>query len=156
MDSHALQMHRNFQAQYASNNFICSFEWNQLWPSARRSLRGQAWPTWEWCPIFRPCPLTTGLEQTRFEYWSGWWFGCHQFYFPINLGNVIIPIDDLIFFRGVQTTTKQWFLNMDPVLETDGNPCLVHVMIIGPVQCLTPRNRWLGFGCSNSSDSMGN
>ena len=32
---------------------------------------------------------------------SGWWFGCHQFYFPIYKGNVIIPIDELIFFRGV-------------------------------------------------------
>ena len=25
----------------------------------------------------------------------------HEFYFPINIGNVIIPIDELIFFRGV-------------------------------------------------------
>ena len=32
---------------------------------------------------------------------SGWWFGCHQFYFPRNIGNVIIPIDEVIFFRGV-------------------------------------------------------
>ena len=24
---------------------------------------------------------------------SGWWFGCHQFYFPINIGLLIIPID---------------------------------------------------------------
>ena len=32
---------------------------------------------------------------------TGWWFGWHQFYFPRNLGNFIIPIDELIFFRGV-------------------------------------------------------
>ena len=32
---------------------------------------------------------------------AGWWFGCHQFYFPRNIGNVIIPIDEVIFFRGV-------------------------------------------------------
>ena len=31
----------------------------------------------------------------------GWWFGCHQFYVPINIGNFIIPIDELISFRGV-------------------------------------------------------
>ena len=31
---------------------------------------------------------------------AGWWFGCHQFYFPINIGKFIIPID-FIFFRGV-------------------------------------------------------
>ena len=33
---------------------------------------------------------------------AGWWFGCHQFfYFPRNIGLLIIPIDELIFFRGV-------------------------------------------------------
>ena len=25
--------------------------------------------------------------------YAGWWFGCHQFYFPINIGLLIIPID---------------------------------------------------------------
>ena len=29
------------------------------------------------------------------QWFSGWWFGCHKFYFPINIGNVIIPIDEL-------------------------------------------------------------
>ena len=33
----------------------------------------------------------------------------HQFYFPINIGNVIIPIDELIFFRGFFSTTNQFF-----------------------------------------------
>ena len=33
---------------------------------------------------------------------TGWWFGCcHFWHFPRNIGNVIIPIDELIFFRGV-------------------------------------------------------
>ena len=32
---------------------------------------------------------------------SGWWFGCHEFYVPMFVGNVIIPIDEVIFFRGV-------------------------------------------------------
>ena len=31
----------------------------------------------------------------------GWWFGCHQIYFPIYWVSIIIPIDELIFFRGV-------------------------------------------------------
>ena len=31
----------------------------------------------------------------------------HQLYFPINIGNLIIPIDELIFFRGVAKTTNQ-------------------------------------------------
>ena len=32
---------------------------------------------------------------------SGWWFGCHQCYFPIYWVAIIIPIDEVIFFRGV-------------------------------------------------------
>ena len=33
---------------------------------------------------------------------SGWWFGWHQCNFPINIGlGIVIPIDELIFFRGV-------------------------------------------------------
>ena len=32
---------------------------------------------------------------------SGWWFGCHFLNFPRNIGFLIIPIDELIFFRGV-------------------------------------------------------
>ena len=33
--------------------------------------------------------------------YSGWWFGCHFLNFPMNIGNLIIPTDELIFFRGV-------------------------------------------------------
>ena len=32
---------------------------------------------------------------------SGWWFGCHFLNFPINIGCLTIPIDELICFRGV-------------------------------------------------------
>ena len=32
-----------------------------------------------------------------------------NFYFPINIGFLIIPIDELIFFRGVQTTNQFLF-----------------------------------------------
>ena len=32
---------------------------------------------------------------------SGWWWMVAMFYFPRNIGNVIIPSDELIFFRGV-------------------------------------------------------
>ena len=47
---------------------------------------------------------------------SGWWFGCHQFYFPINIGLLIIPIDGLIFFRGVAKNHQPddvWWLSME-------------------------------------------
>ena len=37
---------------------------------------------------------------------SGWWFGCHFLNFPINIGNVIIPIDFHIFRRGGPTTNQ--------------------------------------------------
>ena len=30
------------------------------------------------------------------------------FYFPRNIGNVIIPIDELIFFRGVAQPPTRW------------------------------------------------
>ena len=34
--------------------------------------------------------------------YTGWWFGCHLDYiFPEILGTIIIPIDEVIFFRGV-------------------------------------------------------
>jgi len=35
---------------------------------------------------------------------SGWWFGTMEFYdFPLG---IIIPTDELIFFRGVETTNQ--------------------------------------------------
>ena len=40
----------------------------------------------------------------RYQCLTGWWFGTVFFIFPY-IGNVIIPTDELIFFRGVQTTT---------------------------------------------------
>jgi hypothetical protein len=41
---------------------------------------------------------------------TGWWFGTF-FIFPY-LGNVIIPFDEVIFFRGVgQPTTNQIIMN---------------------------------------------
>ena len=42
---------------------------------------------------------------------TGWWFGCHFWHFSINIGFLIIPIDKLIFFRGVAqppTRTRSW------------------------------------------------
>ena len=39
---------------------------------------------------------------------SGWWFGTF-FIFPY-IWNFIIPIDELIFFRGVETTNQLRYL----------------------------------------------
>ena len=48
------------------------------------------------------CRLQTSLSDFQCSNRiPGWWFGCHEFYFPITIGLLIIPIDELIFFRGV-------------------------------------------------------
>ena len=41
---------------------------------------------------------------------AGWWFGCHQFYFPRNIGNLIIPTDFHMFQRGGPTTKQNGLL----------------------------------------------
>ena len=81
----------------------------------------------------RPCQVGVGRwvsMQRKYMWFSGsnlskcWWILIkylilnilvggleHQFYFPINIGNVIIPIDELIFFRGVAKNhqpAKDW------------------------------------------------
>jgi hypothetical protein len=44
---------------------------------------------------------------------SGWWFG--TFFIVPNIGNVIIPTDEVIFFRGLGSTTNQlWIVNKCP------------------------------------------
>jgi hypothetical protein len=39
-------------------------------------------------------------------YISGWWFGTMEFYDFTYIGIVIIPTDELIFLRGVETTNQ--------------------------------------------------
>ena len=52
---------------------------------------------------------------------TGWWFGCHQFgIFPINIGLLIIPIDELIFFRGVAKNHQPEHLVTNPCVENNG------------------------------------
>ena len=40
---------------------------------------------------------------------TGWWFGCHEFYFPIHIGLLIIPVDVPIFQRGGPTTNQNMY-----------------------------------------------
>ena len=44
---------------------------------------------------------------------SGWWFGCHQFYFPRNIGLLIIPIDSY-FSEGFKPPTSHETLETHP------------------------------------------
>ena len=46
-------------------------------------------------------PQTSAIFNAK----SGWWFGTF-FIFPY-IGLLIIPIDELIFFRGVETTNQK-------------------------------------------------
>ena len=46
--------------------------------------------------------------------WLSIWFvvtGTMEFYDFPYIGNVIIPTDELIFFRGVETTNQLWFFS---------------------------------------------
>ena len=45
--------------------------------------------------------IAHGYPIFQFQISTGWWFGCHFFIFP-HIGNFIIPIDEVIFFRGVK------------------------------------------------------
>ena len=56
----------------------------------------------------------------------GWWFGCHEFYFWIYKGlGIIIPNDELIFFRGVgkNTTNQHCKQSAKPKLLFFGTGC---------------------------------
>ena len=68
----------------------------KCWKSAGNHRTDTGWSSW-----FSLVPWSSDLIL------AGWWFGCHQFYFPINIGNVIIPIDEIIFFRGVGILAHQ-------------------------------------------------
>jgi len=42
------------------------------------------------------------------SYWStGWWFGTWLLF---SIGNFIIPTDELMFVRGVETTKLYWYI----------------------------------------------
>jgi len=45
------------------------------------------------------------MDLDDYSILSSWWFGT-TFIFPY-IGNVIIPTDELIFFKGVGSTTNQ-------------------------------------------------
>ena len=65
---------------------------------------------------------------------AGWCFGCHELYFPINIGLLIIPIDELIFFRlGWPKTTKQfWWMTMNHIHHSDSTQVLKYRLSFPP------------------------
>jgi hypothetical protein len=51
------------------------------------------------CIPIKPEKVSCWLLTNKSYHYTGWWFGT-SFMFPY-IGNVIIPTDELIFFRGV-------------------------------------------------------
>ena len=48
--------------------------------------------------------------------YTGWWFGCHQFYFPRNIGFLVIPIDFHIFQRA--SNHQPVYIYIYPIIST--------------------------------------
>ena len=103
-------------------------------PSAAASMPTRCWTT-------SPAPRRVGVvwgvllgfcheEMVGFstkKWWSGWWFGTSSNYFPITIGNFIIPTDfnfnSIIFQRGrLKPLTRWWFHGMFPRMMGFGYP----------------------------------
>jgi hypothetical protein len=83
------------------------------------------------CIAFVGCIVTLGLRVTRFrnplfslliwrlcfgrKNWAGWWF--QAFFIFHNLYGIILPIDELIFFKVVIAPPTSEFYGRDRVLE---------------------------------------
>ena len=84
---------------------------------------------------------------------AGWWFGCHQFYFPINIGNLIIPTDELHHFsegwpwvynhqpvcQKMQWSSSDWWPGISVMIV--GCPCPQNALVIYSSSCLTVGHR---------------
>ena len=74
-------------------------------------------------------------------------------YFPINIGFLIIPIDELIFFRGVQTTNQILFQHVSTLWSTMRIRCYWkiatrvggRVFFLNPLKPLSSKKEGLGF-----------
>ena len=77
-----------------------------LWsPSGRNTCFFSKWSSWE-------------------HTYSGWWFGTWILFFH-SVGYVIIPTDELIFFRGIETT-NQYLMSGLMISDLEKNPLLYH------------------------------
>ena len=64
----------------------------------RYMLRGK------WWQVFRKA----NQRETATQHFNGWWFGCHQFYFPIHIGLLSSSqLTHSYFSEGWPTTTNQ-------------------------------------------------
>jgi hypothetical protein len=84
------------------------------------------------CTLFSPFfnrDLMEILMGTLMGFNNGdlsWWFGTYELYVSMYWEwNVIIPTDELIFFRGVGSTTNQGMILWDLVNPKNTSPILV-------------------------------
>ena len=120
-----IYLHVEFRT-VGNGRFGCLDLWiffGHVWSSYVKSCW---WLVFRWWKMMKNIYLRSLMSKSDLAWLSsfndphpptGWWFGGHQFYFPIYWVAIIIPIDELIFFRGVaQPPTSQ--------------------------SCLTPLTRW--------------
>ena len=66
-----------------------------------------------WIHLKKSCEGKSRCSIWEIGWWekwiTGWWFGCHVLFSHLYWVSIIIPIDELIFFRGVaQPPTSIW------------------------------------------------
>ena len=69
-------------------------------------------------PVWRFRKIKKNKQPWLFQYYTGWWF--HTFFIFPYIGNFIIPADELIFFRGVETryTCINMYLDHDNIYSS--------------------------------------
>ena len=78
-----------------------SWRWRRPRGSAAQALISWSKTRRRWRrPTSRAAAEMERWRDFMFFFFAGWWFGCHECYFPIHIGFIIIPIDFHIFQRG--------------------------------------------------------
>ena len=85
-----LKVPRHDETESSTWTLFSGREWTRNWQHRRGFHRGAV----------DLMGRTTGEHMGNMvgKWSSGWWFGCHFLHFPIYIGNVIIPSDELIFY----------------------------------------------------------
>ena len=96
-----------------NNKQVC-VTWVNIWKIKHGRKNPTVFASHSDCRRVAPNPVSfwNNFGNIMLQWYTGWWFGCHQFYF-LYIGNFIIPIDEIIFFRGVAqpptSTSLQFF-----------------------------------------------
>ena len=89
---------RNLLLYALGPSIVCSLiTTSRLWPKPAKDVYSCG-PTCKFVLLFQQVVQWQPKSGIRAITVAGWWFGCH-FLFSQYLGNVILPIDELIFFQ---------------------------------------------------------